>query len=101
MLSAEVYEAIGRLTVAFNDVDYMMTACLTEYAEEGEVSEITEENDPGFERKRDALKKRLKAIETEFPNINRDLGPRHGEKRHGRLDRGLAFSAPVPSRSAR
>ena len=46
-----------------------MTACLTEYAEEGEVSEISEETDPGFERKRDALKKRLKAIETEFPGI--------------------------------
>jgi hypothetical protein len=72
MLTADVYEAIGRLTVAFNDVDYMMTSCITDLTGDGEVGEaqaITEENDPGFGRKRDTLKGLLKVVGREFPEL--------------------------------
>jgi hypothetical protein len=71
MLSPEQYEAIGRLTVGFNDVDYMIECCIISLPDEVEQADVREclREQVGFERRKKVLVERLNVIMKEFPKL--------------------------------
>ena len=69
MLTSEQYEAVGRLAVAFNDIEFMIEVYIANVLDtpEWKQSVFLAEREFGFAKKRTLLKNLLEIAEAEYP----------------------------------